>query len=875
MKRILSVITALFISIVCISSTVFAVSKITLSTKANHREGFVYADGTKFMLDGCYFYYAGTNNYYINFKPEEDIDSLMKDAQDMGLSVIRTWGFLDVGVDTGTIDSQTGYRVFTDNLEGSGEKEGIYYQYFDSSKNRPVVNEGETGLRKLDYAIYSAQQHGVKLLIPFVNNWEQFGGMAQYIKWASLAGENVEHHDDFYKNEVIKGWFKNYINTLLNHTNYYTGIKYKDDPTIFSWELANEPRCESDKSCENNVLYNWVDEMSKYVKSIDPDHMLAVGDEGFFNYGYHEFDKGEYKYVYYGSTGNDFEKMIQIPEIDFGTPHLYCDQWGLTDAQARFWMAYHYEICSKFNKPVVMEEFNWKERNGRAEILQGWYDLMEGNDPSYPGVDFAGTNFWMLASVMKAEGKLYQDYDGYNIYYRNETDGSINPTKASCDVVLAHAERMNLKNKVNSLSKEEFSFDIANQKDLTFNYTLRLGEFDSVLVNSNTLKKGTDYTITDSTITVNKSYLATLEEGYSTLKLKTTTGNQPTISLWIYDSSVTSAELSSYEESFSKDPASENYKDITVSFIGNGNSFIKIKRNNQALSSDYYSVNGNTVTIKKDYFLSQNEGTVNLIFDFSRGIDPVLKINVTNWKVKLEFESNSDFTFTGSQWEHEAYEYKEATCIRGRNNITATATITVPTDDTYVFLLRAGMNQGGTFQCPISIDGTSIGTYTVTGAQLNSYEIKTQLSAGTHTIVITLPDDYNTALDFLQVKTYDDPQNNIVDDIVTPPNPNPNPNPDPNPDPNPNPDPDPNPNPDPDPNPSPDPGYSGDDPVIQKKGDLNNDGILDISDVVLLRASIVENIKLKENQKKAADLNDDGEIDILDVVKLRYQIVNS
>ncbi|MGN0585097.1 MAG: hypothetical protein ACI4JD_06545 [Ruminococcus sp.] len=31
--------------------------------------GFVTTNGTQFMLDGSTFYYAGTNNYYLNFKP--------------------------------------------------------------------------------------------------------------------------------------------------------------------------------------------------------------------------------------------------------------------------------------------------------------------------------------------------------------------------------------------------------------------------------------------------------------------------------------------------------------------------------------------------------------------------------------------------------------------------------------------------------------------------------------------------------------------------------------------------------------------------------------------------------------------------------------
>ena len=53
---------------------------------------------------------------------------------------------------------------------------------------------------------------------------------------------------------------------------------YKEDPTVFGWELMNEPRNYDDSS--GNTLQAWIDEMSAYVKSIDSLHMLTVGEEG-------------------------------------------------------------------------------------------------------------------------------------------------------------------------------------------------------------------------------------------------------------------------------------------------------------------------------------------------------------------------------------------------------------------------------------------------------------------------------------------------------------------------------------------------------------------------------------------------------------------
>ena len=492
---------------------------------ADSRSGFVTTNGTQFMLDGSTFYYAGTNNY-INFKPKATVDAALEDAAAMGMKVVRTWGNLDAGVKTDKV-SDKGYTVFTDSVDGSGEKEGVYYQYFDADLNKPVVNEGEDGLQKLDYALYKAEQEGVKLLITFTNNWEAFGGMGQYVKWAQLAGENVTGHDDFYTNETIKGWYKNYVKTLLNHENVYTGVKYKDDPTVFSWELANEPRCESDAGCEKNVVVNWAKEMSEYVKSIDSNHMLAVGDEGFYNYGYNDFPEGDHKYVYHGSSGMDFLQLTALPDIDFGTLHVYCDQWGLTKEQGEFWFKKHGEDTAAMNKPLIAEEFGWKDQSERADVYKDWFDIFEGK--TYEGVEFAGTNYWMLASM---DGdSLYQDYDGYTVYYRDYPK-----TNDARDVIMAHAERMSARNAQNSISPKKADFDVVNPKDVTFQATMKLGEISGVQLGDTVLKNGTDYTVSSSSVTIAADVLKKLELGNHKVTVLTTEGAQPTALIRVYDS---------------------------------------------------------------------------------------------------------------------------------------------------------------------------------------------------------------------------------------------------------------------------------------------------------------------------------------------------
>jgi mannan endo-1,4-beta-mannosidase len=82
-------------------------------------------------------------------------------------------------------------------------------------------------------------------VIPFVNNWNDFGGMDQYVRWRDISTPDGQtwYHDSFYTDPFIKQWYKDWIAHLLNRVNTYNGIAYKNDPTIMTWELGNEPRC--------------------------------------------------------------------------------------------------------------------------------------------------------------------------------------------------------------------------------------------------------------------------------------------------------------------------------------------------------------------------------------------------------------------------------------------------------------------------------------------------------------------------------------------------------------------------------------------------------------------------------------------------------
>jgi mannan endo-1,4-beta-mannosidase len=70
-------------------------------------------------------------------------------------------------------------------------------------------------LQGLDFAISEAGKYGVKLILSFVNNWKDFGGKSQYVKWAQEHGQLVNNDDDFYTHPVIKQYYKNHIKVII------------------------------------------------------------------------------------------------------------------------------------------------------------------------------------------------------------------------------------------------------------------------------------------------------------------------------------------------------------------------------------------------------------------------------------------------------------------------------------------------------------------------------------------------------------------------------------------------------------------------------------------------------------------------------------
>ena len=770
-KKILSIVLVLALTL-----TMFSAFGLT-SFATNDSDGFVYTDGTKFICNGNYFYVAGTNAYDLFTKQyggsgsgitidKAEIDKRMAEMEDIGMNVIRVWGFGSTG----------GYTFET--------APGVY-------------NEGTFTV--MDYVLYSAQQHNIKVIITLENYWGDYGGIDAKLEWAGASGGSHVARRAWYTNAKCQQWYKNYFNYFANLVNTFTNEVYKDDTTIFAWDMMNEARYQNDsnysdpENLKSENLRNWVDTMGAYMKSIDSNHMICVGIEGHGS-----------KYGFGGNEGNDFVHVQQSEYLDFCCAHPYPDEYwaNLSPAQTKTMMQkWINDAHDKCGKPFLVTEFNVDKQDPNIEAYwRAVYDTLYENDAG-------GALFWCYDTRSLSHFTMEKTDPVVSGYFTDHC-ALVNAKNVAVDMTQLSPSRVNIDTS-KAITKKEVKMTYFGTDSLT-----------AIKNGTKTLTKGTDYTVSGTTVTITADYIESLSDGATTLTFVVGTKN-PTFTLYLYDGS--------------------------------------------KVDTDTEGSGGNTDTDEEENY------------DF--------------WYLKYQCEK--DFTYSGADWMHESCTFGGANCVRPRGD-TGTVKVTLPEAETYTITLRAG-SMYDAISVPIKIDGANAGTFSVTanGDTLKDYSITKQLSAGEHTITLTYPDVYNAGCDYLMitcealndlVETDTDTETDVNTDSDTDTVTDTDTNTDTDTDINTDTSTDTEPNTDTDSNVDTDSNTDSDtdsdtntdtdtDGVIL--GDVNNDGVADIIDVVLMRAHIIKTQPITDADTKArADMNKDDVIDIIDVAVLRSKIVN-
>ena len=357
----------------------------THSTPVNDK--FVTTSSGKFIFGGHPYYFIGAN-FWQGMNLGVDAPSGNRTLLNQDLDQLQQLGVTNLRVMAASEGPNTEPRRMVPALMDSP---GVYDQ---------------SVLNGLDYLIAQMGQRGLKAVMVLNNYWQWSGGMGQYVSWHEKTpipypgdyGTFMSYVAKFYACDECQTWYRNHIQTIITHINAYTGLKYRDDPTIFSWELANEPR---------RYPINWINDTAAYIKTLDPNHMVTTGSEG--------TPPGE---------SQNFILTHQGASIDYATIHIWPGNWGWYDPNdpatydtgeslsIKYFQTHAVEAVS-LGKPLVLEEFglarDWDPMhdiynpNSPTTLRDRFYTAMFGQVSSAIalGEPLAGANFWAWAGAAR------------------------------------------------------------------------------------------------------------------------------------------------------------------------------------------------------------------------------------------------------------------------------------------------------------------------------------------------------------------------------------------------------------------------------------------------------------------------------------------
>ena len=249
--------------------TVFA-AVLLLSCQAE-QTSFVHVEDGKFVCKDYPSHFIGTNFWY----------GAILGSEGIGGNRIR----LEAELDTLKALGMTNLRV----LVGGDGPDGVPTRVTPTLQKEPGVYN-DTIFRGLDYLLAEMAERNMKAVLYINNSWEWSGGYGMYLEWAGAGkslipaevgyGPFMESVSHFVTNEKAKELFYNHVRHIVRRPNTVTGEPYKDDPTIFSWQIRDEPRCFRSDSLGQAAFVDFMWTTASLIKSIDSNHMVSSGSEG-------------------------------------------------------------------------------------------------------------------------------------------------------------------------------------------------------------------------------------------------------------------------------------------------------------------------------------------------------------------------------------------------------------------------------------------------------------------------------------------------------------------------------------------------------------------------------------------------------------------
>lgn len=413
------------------------------------RKGFVTVNGLEFAIDGEPYRFVGANMWYAAYlgspAPYGDRERLKAE-----LDLLKSKGV-------------TNLRIL-----GASERSPFRLSLEEAFRDE-TDKYNEDLLQGLDYALAEMGARGMKAVVYLNNFWEWSGGMGTYLYWTN-GGVYVDLGDpehpwpafqnftaQFYASEPANALYRDYIRAVVTRINTVNGVPYAEDPTIMSWQLANEPRPGFDLKEGDAGLrefYDWIDGAARYIKSLAPRQLVSSGNEGYM--GCSEIE-------------SCFIDAHSTDAIDYLTFHIWPRNWSWFDPQnpegtfdnaiemTKAYIDRHLADAERLGKPITLEEFGL-DRDGEAlspDSPTRFRDALL--DTAFVAVEadarrngpFAGTNLWAWGGYGRAE---HEDY----AWRRGDTNFTGDPPQepqgrnsvfdgdaSTLGVIKSHADRLN------------------------------------------------------------------------------------------------------------------------------------------------------------------------------------------------------------------------------------------------------------------------------------------------------------------------------------------------------------------------------------------------------------------------------------------------
>ncbi len=351
---------------------------------------FVRTQGTRFILDGRPFRFVGAN-VAVMYRDEDraQMPETLARAAKAGIRVVRVWA----------------------SGEGGTKDVGPLADFADWPRTHPFRwtpdQWNEEALVHLDKVIAEAGRNKLLVQLCLTNWWRDTGGVTQYLRWAGINdaaddkfpfGINPERAMLFYTNADTRRLYREHVEKVVTRRNTITGRLYRDDPTIFGWELINEGQAVTSRWSERRA---WVAEMSNHLRSLDPNHLITSGVWGY---------RG-------AAERREWLADHQLPNIDYCDVHHYPnpDRDVAVDSPADLhdFVDNRMAAAHSLRKPLVFGEFGMGPEGFNGFSQAEWYRaFFESNIRA----GSAGAMFWILTP---------DPARGYGVAYTTDRDQGV------------------------------------------------------------------------------------------------------------------------------------------------------------------------------------------------------------------------------------------------------------------------------------------------------------------------------------------------------------------------------------------------------------------------------------------------------------------